>query len=378
MPLRVHCPNGCLIRLPNSRSGKVVRCSECKATLRLPPISESEAQSGKPIPITALLIAQPQSNVDVETPPEDIADQTPTENSNPEHVADLSESIAPEKSNADREAVFQEPATATVPQTKESAPVTINLPVESKPEPLQEQEFVEINLQAGSTGTQKRNVVSNDKKKTVDSLESVATQIESVSISDPVIKTDIGSSIDSGKDVSIELNRSNNPLSQRKKDFKTIARFYGVCVGFLGLVSLIPAIIMLVRIQQQDFTAVTPRWIYLMMFVGALHLVYAVYLIQIADWSALWAVSILMLVASCVYGMFSAAIMLDSGFGPIAEFLQLAGTQTRTAGTGCLVGLLFSVLTAYLCGREALNWKRTEQKLLKIAIHRQQQSPQPF
>ena len=84
MPLRVHCPNGCLIRLPNSRSGKVVRCSECKATLRLPQISDSEAQSGKPIPIEATLIAHVQPVEDVGEPegsenlPENLPVTSPT------------------------------------------------------------------------------------------------------------------------------------------------------------------------------------------------------------------------------------------------------------------------------------------------------------
>ena len=56
MPIRVHCPSGCLIRMPTNRAGKVVRCPECKSTLQLRLISESEQRSGKPIPIYATIV----------------------------------------------------------------------------------------------------------------------------------------------------------------------------------------------------------------------------------------------------------------------------------------------------------------------------------
>ena len=239
----------------------------------------------------------------------------------------------------------------------------------SRVEPVREHQAIQINLEAGSSNpTARPNVSTEIKKAEVSTASSANPRTTSSS------RTRTAKSISDG--INIELNREDFSISQRKKDFKTIARFYGACVGILGLVSLIPAIVMLVQIQQAEIGATTPRWIYLMMFVGGLHLVYSVFLMQIADWSALWAISILMLVASCVYGMFSAAIMLDAGYGPIVQFLQLSGAQVRSAGIGCLVGLLFSVPTSYMCGREALNWKRAEQKLIEIANKRRQQSPQ--
>ena len=405
MPLRVHCPNGCLIRLPNSRSGKVVRCSECKATLRLPEISESEAQSGKPIPMEAKLLAQPPeesetlSNEEAELSsdpsgsPNENTQQAPSEPAVSESpAAEFAVSESPELG------LEKEPATSDSLATdkkefqhsqdslskefvqekivqKENA-LDLMTEIESlKSEPVREQPVIQVNLEAGSgsrtkNSSQNKSSTGEAKKSKSPSKSEKATGLKKKSRLAKKSKT-VSLAADG---INIELNSPGDSFSQRRKDFKTLARFYGVCVGLLGFFSLLPAIIMLARIQQGDMHAVTPRWIYLMMFVGALHLVYSVYLMQIADWSALWAVSILMLVASCLYGMFSAAIMLDSGFGLMAQFLQLTSSQIRTAGIGCLVGLLLSVLTSYLCGREALNWKRSEQKLFQIAMKRRQQS----
>lgn len=170
----------------------------------------------------------------------------------------------------------------------------------------------------------------------------------------------------------VETKQTGGGIAQHKKDHKTLARFYGFCISILGLISLVPAIIFLIKINQAEFLAVTPRWIYLLIFVGALHIVYAVYLIQVADWSSLWAVSILMLVASFFYGVFSTAILLDDGFGPVVQFLQLPVAQMKTATIACLVGLCLSVLTSYLCGREALNWKKNEKILFDVALRRKQ------
>ena len=56
MPLRVHCPSGCFIRMPANRAGKIVRCPECKRIIRLHSASKSEITSGKPIPMTATIV----------------------------------------------------------------------------------------------------------------------------------------------------------------------------------------------------------------------------------------------------------------------------------------------------------------------------------
>ena len=46
MPLLVHCPNNCQIRLPSNRMGKVVRCVECQTPIRIPELDSPLLRTG--------------------------------------------------------------------------------------------------------------------------------------------------------------------------------------------------------------------------------------------------------------------------------------------------------------------------------------------
>ena len=45
MPILVHCPNGCKIRAPESKAGKVVRCPECKSLIQIAPANQIHVES---------------------------------------------------------------------------------------------------------------------------------------------------------------------------------------------------------------------------------------------------------------------------------------------------------------------------------------------
>ena len=46
MPLLVHCPNNCQMRLPANRMGKVVRCVDCQTPLRIPELDSPLLRTG--------------------------------------------------------------------------------------------------------------------------------------------------------------------------------------------------------------------------------------------------------------------------------------------------------------------------------------------
>ena len=46
MPLLVHCPNNCQIRLPSNRMGKVVRCVDCQTPIRIPELDTPLLRTG--------------------------------------------------------------------------------------------------------------------------------------------------------------------------------------------------------------------------------------------------------------------------------------------------------------------------------------------
>ena len=46
MPLLVHCPNKCQIRLPSNRMGKVVRCLDCQTPIIIPELDSPLLRTG--------------------------------------------------------------------------------------------------------------------------------------------------------------------------------------------------------------------------------------------------------------------------------------------------------------------------------------------
>lgn len=46
MPLFVHCPNRCQIRVPANRAGKVIRCVVCQAPIKIPQIESPLLRTG--------------------------------------------------------------------------------------------------------------------------------------------------------------------------------------------------------------------------------------------------------------------------------------------------------------------------------------------
>lgn len=46
MPLLVHCPNRCQIRVPVSRMGKVIRCIDCQIPIRIPEVESPLLRTG--------------------------------------------------------------------------------------------------------------------------------------------------------------------------------------------------------------------------------------------------------------------------------------------------------------------------------------------
>ena len=46
MPLLVHCPNRCQIRVPANRMGKVIRCIDCQTPIRIPELESPLLRTG--------------------------------------------------------------------------------------------------------------------------------------------------------------------------------------------------------------------------------------------------------------------------------------------------------------------------------------------
>jgi hypothetical protein len=131
-----------------------------------------------------------------------------------------------------------------------------------------------------------------------------------------------------------------------------------------SLFSLVPAV---VDIAEHFRTIDSPgisRWVFLLLLAAVVQIAYAVYLVQMPDWSTVWVVSLMTLALAVVYAMLVGVLMLS---GPQSEFVQLLGLEDQRSGNRaagwCVIMLSLSCLLAYATGQVSVRWYHAYQML---------------
>lgn len=195
------------------------------------------------------------------------------------------------------------------------------------------------------------------------SIDPEAFRFESTSSAESSFEPD-NSTADKMSAIEIRTRRAN-------ADRVTLTRFFAAMLVFVGLVNFAPAIYCWYTWSQVDIDFLLPRWIYLQIFIAVLHLVYAVLLIQVPDWSTLRSIAVVMLAFAFVFGLFSMGLLTTGGNGLLAQFLQVPDSLGRQACIWCVAMLCLATLASYLAGRESNNWQRTERLLAEILANKE-------
>lgn len=156
----------------------------------------------------------------------------------------------------------------------------------------------------------------------------------------------------------VDIEIDHDVTERHFDDHRFVARFFAGVTLAIGLITIAPTVYFVVNWFAIDSTLPIPRWTFLMVFLGLLHLVYAIYVLQVSDYSTLQMLALFQLALVCVYGFVVAAVLLDAQQGDVVRFLQLPYGLTRTAAIWC--GAMFSITTlcCYLSGRESMMWKK--------------------
>ena len=325
MPLRVHCPSGCFIRMPSNRAGKIVRCPECKKTIRLGTVTKTEMLSGKPIPLSADPVTTPnQADTPIETFPS--IDET----------------------SSDQPEIELPQISLDADQNQEQRP-RLMLPSNLKPPSVRRRK----------SSSQDSPVNRRTK------IHSKIFELQSVKLDEPDVTIP-------GNEIPLVMDSMETKAGLRRRvttanaDRAMLSRFFAICLCLVAAINLGPAVYFWIQWSQTFESTALPRWIYLQAFVAALHVIYAVYLVQIQDWSALKAVAIAMLVVAFVFGLVSTGLVAGGGQGLIGQFLEIPHVLTSKASIWCVAMLCLSTLMCYVGGRVSVNWQRTEQLLREI------------
>jgi hypothetical protein len=125
----------------------------------------------------------------------------------------------------------------------------------------------------------------------------------------------------------------------------------------LGLAMIVPAVMTWTEALSSEEMAPLSRWQTILLFLGGLHVAYAVYLSQLFDLAALWSVAIFLLATACIQAVMAMGIWLDGGSGPISRWLQIPVELSSSATLWSFLYLCFAAILCSLCGYQAYQWQ---------------------
>ncbi len=398
MPLLVHCPHGCQIRVPVSRAGRVVRCPECKTAIRIAQLDVSALTGKELIPCTAKLAkkrsAEEQSTDDADmlTPKLEVTETTsqlqsrtvlPDEidaarrESSKTHDPPIGRRIEPAGEN--QRVVPEEELQGLDPEIQKvvKAPLRVPPVLNSRPwrkvQPLKTVEpdgsLKPLDLEIATnkppvTSIPLVNPAENTANTPASSLPAGSTPLPQTPIvsSPPVINLAIA---DSAGEIVMDRKSWQQRLRDANADRTVLARILAFFLLLVAVVNIVPAAYHWQSWAQLDDTVDMPRWIYLQVFVGAMYLIYAAFLAQIPDWSALRSVSVALLVVAFGFGVVSTGLLVG-GQGTMAGLLGIPFALVRQAGIWCVAMLCLATVMSFWAGKESSNWRRAEQMLREI------------
>lgn len=331
--------------MPANRAGKIVRCPECKSTIELNRIAESEVPRGQPVLIRARLVEQhPSDSKLTDEPPPDLLPATHADpgSKKPETDTphDLPEQPSPIVESPVSEQRLEIPAELSPLAIKNSQEQHKDKLKEILAVPDPEVEFKQIQV------SPRRKTKRRGKKSKTTSADQ-PPQAEPLQLAE-------------------EKTPWEDRIRKSNAERVVLARFFALSLCAVAAVNLVPAFYFWYDWSQSLDASPLPRWIYLQVFVAAIHLVYAIFLFQIPDWSAMRAVSVAMLAVAFIFGLFSTGLLVGGGQGVFANFLGLSFVIVRRAAIWCVAMLFLATLMSYLGGRESANWRRAEQLLEEI------------
>jgi len=186
------------------------------------------------------------------------------------------------------------------------------------------------------------------------SQEVDAAPIEEVALA-PTAKVEI--------DPRSEAEQSQGRIERARQDRVLLSRIAAVFIMLVGLINLLPAIFHWYQWSQDPLAVELPRWIYFLIFLAAIHFLYALFVLQIPDWSALRSVSVVMLIEAALCGFVSVGILLGGPSSPTVSYLGVQYSMLNSASIWCVAMLLLAIVTSYLTAKEAFNWQQIDRLL---------------
>ncbi len=136
------------------------------------------------------------------------------------------------------------------------------------------------------------------------------------------------------------------------------SRYLALAMVLLAIFHTLPALVQLFNQQaiaaEQLFQL---RWVLFVFFMAGLHLVYAVYVYQVVDWSGVYTMAVFELICAIFFAVLCGGLWVEQGAGPFSNMLQIPALLKANAQLWCASLTGISGLVSYVAWREAARWR---------------------
>ena len=381
MAISLRCPTGHALKVPATLAGKRVRCPKCNESVRVP----EPPKPARPRPPAEAPVEEPAA---IEQPPEAPADE-PRRTSPPPpppgsdvgsrwRTSDSTFAIPSKGSVEEGEAPAHRPPPVPPPRmagetpAEEPAPPAIETTVEA-PSADPAPEIPEETARETAAPPPRPKAESTPPPRPAAPPEKPARKSrrarrrsirESLAAAVPT-KFDLPDSQGSSSSDSAspllepplpkEKPRGVRPTRRRLKIISQLAG--GLAV--VGVVSMAPGL--LGWLGYMRGVGILEPWIWPLMVLGILQLTYALYLVQLPDWTSIWVVTMVSVLCAAIYAMGVGLAVFASRGSDFALLMGLGDPRAaQRALLWCLMLLSLTILVAYFCGRVSHRWRREE------------------
>lgn len=132
----------------------------------------------------------------------------------------------------------------------------------------------------------------------------------------------------------------------------------GLTVILAAVFGIVPAIMDIFDHLRSPISPGVAPWAYLLLLAGTVQMAYAMYVMQLVDWSSVRMVSVFLLVLAAGYAMLLGLLLLGDRQNPVILTLGLGDKLDGHKATGwCLVMVSITGWLAYFAGRMSARWR---------------------
>lgn len=360
MPLRIKCPTGHTLIVPDDRAGRTLTCPRCDQPVVVPePESDVAgtallgvlAEGSVATAVIRTTIGSSNSGNDSRAVGSALRSvPTPTER----HIAPPPKPLVKPKS---RVLPVVPPAVEPAPPVEPKVEVPAELPpAELPPTELTVPEPPPLEPpSAPAIGPEVASVAASPAVEP-DHYEPAAPPLADLLAPPPIFVPQIKPQV---------------PAALHDDAARTLAAYWlSAALAAAALFSVAPAVWDVVEFLQIAESQFVARWALVLFFLGVVQLAYAVYLFQLPDWATVWVVTLFSLATAAIYAGVLGLVLLSraDGFLVGPQGLQLADKLAGgKAALWCVCMVSVSTILAFFAGKLSTRWRQAELMLRAIS-----------